>query len=351
MQLSEINIAIQIMKQADEEFTRASIKVNDIMKEQIIVMADSLEQTYRDNGVPITQISTDIGHILTNANLEKYVSLTYYVLPEKYKNASKDRYKKLEQKLMKTTVNETWEAMEALDITKLDPEYLVALSERSIEFTDQIQNYLKSIDKPYLSGNTTNNLTFNSDNEKYKFKKAEMGKPLVTPEEMTKDDIYKQSFDRLQKTLTRFVEATTETKDWFCKKYIPLTAEDCDELAGAIETFIEFWRTYFDAKYRMDHYEGFKAAINKVTKSSAAAAKETAVQTLWIHDKKGNPVFRCMTKEQLEAVYRWEFNYMMELINAYLRFPEIVHRINKSHGERGKADRQVALRETLSHFS
>ena len=58
-----------------------------------------------------------------------------------------------------------------------------------------------------------------------------------------------------------------------------------------------------------------------------------------------------MTKEQLEAVYRWEFNYMMEFLNTVIIFPVLINEVNSEHGERALADRQVDLKETLSHFS
>ena len=286
-QLPEIATSIEIMRKADEEFTRASIKVNDIMKEQILVMAGNLENTYRDAGIAITQISTDIGHILLNANLEKYVSLTYSVLEEKYKNASKDRYKKQQQKVLSSKIDDNYRIIELIDLDLLDDEALERIYHRSIEITDKAQRILNSRNRPILDNNTTTNtLTYISENEGFKFKKAEMGKPLVTVEQMTAEDEYKQSFEELKNTLDRFVKATTEIRDWFCVKYIPISTESCRKLNKAFEMFLEFWRPYFDKKYRMDHVTGYKAAISKVTKSSAAAAKETAVQTLWISIKK-----------------------------------------------------------------
>jgi hypothetical protein len=329
---------------------------NDFIKTKIIQIASFFEENFTQAGLVdyVSDISSYIYQMMSSRQeLEKQAYLTYRALDDKYKNKNKDSYKKQVAKINQDRCQQTIESLENVDLTALDTEYLRKLKARLLSVEDLIdrevvQNRQEEI---YDGPEVFNDLAFNSENEKYKFEKAEMSEPIATVEEKTEDREYKEYYDRMVRAIDRIIEGYHQIKANFTEKYIPLSLDTCKKACMHFELQLEYIRPYFDKKYRMDHWQMLKAVIEKEAKSSAAAAKSTAVPCLLIKDRNGNTVFRNMTKEQLEAVYDWEFNFWVNLINDHIRTPELIEALYKEHLQRAIADRQVKLNKTLQHFA
>lgn len=348
--------SVQEMRDRVIDADQANVSTTDFIKHKIMSMAVFFEDNFKQANLP--QYTSDIAGYIHNImssqpELEKHAYLTYRVLDDKYKNLSKVRQQRQLEKIEMEKIQKMRELEKSINYSLLPTDYLRNVkndfymeAENRID-VEVVQNRKEIIDAPEV----LNDLAYNSDNEKFKFQKAEIGKPLVTVEEMTKDQEYKTCLENIRETIDKIINAYKIIKENFTEKYIPLSLESAKKAQLHFELQLEMVRPLYDNKYRKDHWQMLKASLVKHDKSSAAAAKSTAVQCLWIVDRNGKPVFRNMTKEQIEAIDTWEFNFWINWINDYIQIPDLISQINEEHRARAIADRQTRLSSTLQHFA
>jgi hypothetical protein len=343
---------LQQMHEISKSKNSHEISAKDKISKYIKTIAEHLEGIYVRNGVAflIDDICGNVVKFLEINDLEMYIYLPPIVLPPKYKNMNKDSTRFLYRKIAFNKINRSFQEMQTVEIEPLDETTIRELRQKAIEEVDRYDNVLKGMGlSPNEIGHTQLNAL--SENEKNKFQTAKIGEPLATPEELTKEEKYAIAFEDMKKTLSQFINAAKLFYEWFVVRYPPLEAEDCVKLKGAMDKWLELFRPFFDHKYRMDHSKALRVACRKVEDTSTRASKESRVMCAHIKDKNGNPVYRAITKEQIDASYDWEINFWRDMFTEFFGWYDTICEINAKHGEKCLADRAVLLSGTLSHFA
>jgi len=343
---------LQSMHEISRSKNSNEITATDKISKYILTIAGHLEQIYTKNGVAflIDDICGNVVKFLEINDLEIYISLPPKILPSKYKNMNKDSTRFLYRKIAVNKINRNFQEMQQVEVDPLDETTIRELRARALEEVDRYDIVLKSRG---LSPNEIGHSQLNdlSQVEKNKFQTAGIGQPIATPAELTKEENYSIAFEDMKKTLLQFINASKLFYEWFVVRYPPLEAEDCTTLKESMDEWLELFRPFFDHKYRMDHKKARDVAYRKVIDTSTRASKESRVMCANVKDKNGNPAFRAITKEQIDASYEWEINYWRRLATTYFGWYDKICEINSRHGERCLADRAVLLSGTLSHYA
>jgi hypothetical protein len=369
---------ISHMKETVESKSSADVKVTDILSSQIMQLAYVLEEMYSKFGMVqlIEDICGNIVKIMKYENLERYIYLPYQILPVKFKNTNKDRSVLADQQeqgdplssenqQIRTQFDNIMSQITAskIQLTYQDLESQVDF--KSLSNTDLEASYSahKRMNQIYqleyeLRGleidperKTVNALDELDKIEKQRFQKADIAPPIITAEELTKEETYAKHFEELKRTIKGFNKALELVYEWFIERYPPINVEDVIKLNEAFNNEIEMYRPFFDDKYRLDHYKGAMLSFEKVENTSQKASKLSRVMCTRVRDKDGNLKWRGLTKEQIDASYVWEINFWRNRINSKCWAWRYFYEVNANHGERCKADRAEQLSETLSHFA
>lgn len=338
---------IDHIKEINEKLNISVEETNNLIGDDILAIAKFFEETYIEKGMEfnIGDICVQTIKALRTHNLDKHVSLAYAVLPDKFKDKNKNGYKDLEHELANQKIQRSLQELRAVDISKLNADALRQFYNDSTTLTDRINEMLN------MKGLSTNE-DYDDDLEKDRFKKAEIGDPLYTPEELIKaDPEYETVFEELKKTLGQSIHTWEVIYNWFVNLYVPVDTESCRKLVWAFNNWNEFWKPFVDRKYRRDHYQSLMIAARKVIDTSTKASKESRIACGHHFDKNGDPVFRRMTKEQIDAMYDEELNFMFDMFNTQFKMMRIISEENEKHGGRCKEDRAIDLHDTLEHHA
>lgn len=344
---SFIKKRIEHIKEINEKLNLNIEETNHLIGDDILAIANFFEQTYIDKGMDfaIDEICVQTIEALKTHNLGKHISLAYAVIPDKFKNKNKNGYKNLENELANQKIQRTLQELKAVDITKLDSDALRQYYDDSTKLTDFINAELNN------RGESTHR-DYEDELEKDRFKKAEIGLPLYHADDLIKKDPeYEIQFDLLKKTLAQSIHTWEVIYDWFVNLYVPVDTASCKRLVWAFNNWNEFWKPFVDRKYRRDHYQSLKIAARKVVDTSTKASKESRIPCGHHFDKDGNPLFRKMTKEQIDAMYDEELNFMFEMFNTQFESMQIISEEHEKHGSRCKEDRAIDLHDTLEHHA
>jgi len=347
------------IKQDDEYINENNLKMSDRRRNNIMDIAEYLESEMSNAGqnFMVSEISRIITRIFERMGIEKYSYLILEVLPDKYKDKSKDAYKNLQSRLAANKIKRHINEIKSIDKKLLDANTLRELKSILFEIPDEYDRELLVRDEPLTIetgsySNHHNELDTLKEMEENRFKKASIGAPLSTAEELCqKDKEYAALYPELVKTLDQMVRGMEIVRDWFTKQYPPLNVTDLKDLTKGFKMWNEWWRPYYDKKYRRDHTQSIQIACTRQRHTSTKASHESQIPCAHYLDKNGLPVMRGMTKEQIDAMYEWEINYVLELINTFVNWGPLISRVNASHGGRCKEDRAIALSDTLSHHA
>ena len=347
---------IKQTKQDDEFLNETEVKISDRRKTSILEIAEFIESLMNQNGQEWmhSQISTYITKIYEHYDLEKYCYLIFETLPDRYKDKSKGEYKNQASKIYSNKIKRSLTDISNIDLSLIDTKILRDLRPLIIQQTDNIDKTILSRNEPLYEDYAVNNYDeFNNlkQMEDAKFQKASIGKPISTPEQLCADPKYAEEFEKLKKTLDGLIRAMEIIYDWFINKYPPLTTEHCIKLRNGFDTYAELMRPYHDRKYRRDHMQSARISYIRALHTSTKASHESQIPSAHHVDKNGLPVFRGMTKEQIDAMFEWEINFIQRLLNTYLHFMEDISEVNAAHGGRCGEDRAIDLSDTLSHHA
>jgi len=347
---------IKQTKQDDEFMNESEVRVSDRRKNNILEIAEFIESFMVQNGqdILINQISIFMTRIYEHYDLEKYCYLIYEVLPERYQEKSKGEYKYQISKINSNRIKRRLSDISGIDISVLDTKTLRELRPLFIQNTDNIDRAILANGDPLYEDYATNNYDeFNNLKamEDAKFQKAVLGAPIKTPEQLCQDSEYAVEFEKLKKTLDGLIRGMEIIYDWFINKYPPLTTAHCIKLRNGYENYAELMRPYYDRKYRRDHMQMARIAYIRQLHTSTKASHESQIPSAHHIDKNGLPVMRALTKEQIDATYEWEINFIQGLLNTYLHFMDDIMEVNEAHGNRILEDRAIDLSGTLSHHA
>ncbi len=346
------------IKQDDELVNETNLKMSDRRRSNIMDIAEYLENEFNRYGQPqmVSEISRIITRIFERNGIEKHSYLILEVLPDKHKDKSKDQYKNLQSRLAANRIKRHITEIKSIDKRMLDADAIRELKDLLLEIPDDYERELLIRDEPLTvepDYSTTNNQFDNlKQSEASKFKKATIGAPLSTAEELcAKDPEYASLYPELVKTLNQMVRGMEIIRDWFTIQYPPLDVPDLKDLTQGFKIWNEYWRPYYDKKYRRDHTQSIKIVYERQLHTSTKASHESQIPCAHYLDKNGLPVMRGLTKEQIDAMYPWEINFNHKLINNLINWGPLISRVNEKHGSRAKEDRAVALSSTLSHHA
>jgi len=363
------------MRQIAETKSMEDIHILDTLSAQIFILTNVLEEMYVSFGMydMIEDICSNVVKIMQHIGLDRFLHLPYRILPDAYKHGSKnnrpvDYYDILKQQIpelesniidpvlsnaMSSQIQFAYEDIDKyLDVSNMSTSDLqrVYTSNQKLheDLIGEFQRRNIEIDVEKRSINALDDL---KRIEKEKFKKAQIGKPLVTYEEMSKDQQYVIEFEKLKNVLKALQKGFGLIYDWFINKCIPISVEDVIKFRRSYEFVLEMHRPFFDRKYRVDHYEAVMLSFEKLTSTSQKASKLSRVPCANTRDKRGNIVWRGLTKEQIEAMTEWEIMFWREYINHTCWYMHEVSDVFKNHTSRCIADRAVELGPHLSHLS
>lgn len=321
---------------------------NTLITNDILDIVKFLEKTYKDNGMEsmIDTICTQTIDILEKHNLSKHISLAYKVIPEQYKDSNKNGYKNLESKIIYQKFNRNFTDISSLDLDKMDDNAIRSAYDQFMDMTTTISEQMAKRNLTIL--NTTDTFSRLKEMEKNKFKKANIGEPLTTIDEMCQNPDYAQSYEELVLYMDQLIDSWKTIKEIFTQKYIPLSVQTCKDLVEAVKWMVDFIKPFIDRKYRRDHAQMIKMAILKVSETATKASKESRIPCGHHFDKNGAPLFRRITKEQIDSMYVSEFNFILESFNMMFRWYELMSGAATEHYYRAKEDRAVDLSATLS---
>jgi BMFP domain-containing protein YqiC len=321
----------------------------------------------------IEDVCSNVVKIMQHIGLDRFLHLPYRILPDAYKHGSKnnrpvDYYDILKQQIpelesniidpvlsnaMSSQIQFAYEDIDKyLDVSNMstsDLQRIYASNQKLHEdLVGEFQRRNIEIDVEKRSSNALDEL---KRIEREKFKKAQIGKPIVTYEEMSKDQQYVVEFEKLKNVLKALQKGFGLIYEWFINKYIPISVEDVIKFRRSYEFVLEMHRPFFDRKYRVDHYDAVMLSFEKLTSTSQKASKLSRVPCANTRDKRGNIVWRGLTKEQIEAMTEWEIMFWREYINHTCWYMHEVSDVFKNHTARCIADRAVELGPYLSHLS
>lgn len=347
------------IKQDDDMANESNLKMSDRRRSNILDIAGFLESEMVSEGyeLMVSEISRIITRIFERMGLEKYSYLILEVLPDRYKDKTRDQYRNLQSRLASNRIKRHIAEIRSVDRTLLDPSALRELKEILLEIPDDYDRELLLRKEPLhieTGSNSSNHNEFDAlkETEENRFRKASIGAPLSTVEKLCQDDPeYARLYPTLVKTCDQMVRGMEIMRDWFTVQYPPLNVPDLRDLTHGFGMWNEWWRPFYDKKYRRDHTQLARIAYTRTLHTSTKASHESQIACAHYLDKNGLPVMRGMTKEQIDAMSEWEINFNQELINTYIRWGPLISRVNAAHGSRCKEDRAVALSSTLSHHA
>lgn len=349
---SFIKKKVDHIKEINEKLNLASEDTENLISLDILSICDFLEQKYKadDMDILIDQICVTTIEILRGYNLGKHISLAYAVIPDKFKNEKKNGFKNLQHEIAYNRIQKSLEELRKVDLSLLQNDALKEYYDESTKLTDKINEAMAVKGIPTHGQENNNNQWI--DDDKNKFPPAEFGAPLYHSDELSKQDPeYAVQFELLDKTLRQSIHTWETIHKWFIIQYVPKDAESCKRLIWAFNNWNEFWKPFVDRKYRRNHYQLLKIAARKVIDTSTKASKESRIPCGHHFDKEGNPLFRRMTKEQIDAMYDSELNFMFEMFNTQFESMRIISEEDEQHGGRCREDRAIDLHATLEHHA
>lgn len=338
------------IKEINEKLNLNVSDCNTLISTDILQIVDFFEKMYVKNGMEdmIQHICSQVIDILEEHNLTKHTSLAYKIIPDQFKDPGKNGFKNLESKIISQKMNRNFIDIEALDIQKMDDNALRSFYDKSM---DQTTKFSEEMSRRNLSTLSPDNLSRLKEMEKNKFKVAKIGEPLTTVDKMCENPEYAQSYDELVLYFDQLIDSWKTMKTIFTESYIPITVDSCKQLVEAVKWLVEFVKPFIDKKYRRDHWQMVQMAIIKVSQTSAKASKESRIPCGHHFDKYNNPLFRGITKEQIDSMYESEFNFIFHSFNMMFRWYVMMSGAAEEHFYRCKEDRAVDLSGTLSHHA
>lgn len=345
-----IKAKIEHIKQVNEKLNLDISDSNTLIQTDILAIVNFLENMYIKNGVEdmISGICNQTIEILEGHNLAKHTSLAYKVIPDKFKDPNKNGFKNLESKIVFARLNRNLSDINALDLDKLDNSSVRSAYDEAMALTTKFSEQMSQRNLSTIGDDSLSRL---KEAEKARFKKAAIGQPLTTVEEMCQNPDYAESFEQLIIYFDQLIDTWKTMKVKFTQEYIPISVEACRETVEAIKWLVDFVKPFTDGKYRRDHYQMIQMAILKVSETATKASKESRLPCGHHFDKKGNPLFRRITKEQIDSMYESEFNFILHSFNMMFRWYELLSNMATDHYYRCKEDRAVDLSGTLSHHA
>jgi len=342
-----IKAKIDHIKQINDKLNLDVSDSNTLIQTDIMAIVEFLEGMYIKNGMEsmISGICNQTIDILTGHNLAKHMSLAYKVIPDKFKDPNKNGFKNLESKIVYQRLNRNITDINALDLEKMDDNSLRITYDQTMDLTTKVSELMS---KRNLSTIGNDSLSRLKEAEKARFKKATIGEPLTTIEEMCQNPDYAESFEQLILYFDQLIETWKIMKIRFTQQYIPMSVDACRNSVEAIKWLVDFVKPFTDGKYRRDHYQMIQMAILKVSETATKASKESRLPCGHHFDKFGNPLFRRITKEQIDSMYESEFNFILHSFNMMFRWYQLLSDMATDHYYRLKEDRAIDLSETLS---
>ena len=393
LDMKQTRIAINNFKQWEADEIENNINRKETKRNEIIFLAQVFENKFKDEGLDliIDQICTYIDQIFQVSDLSKYSYLIFETLPEKYKDPRGRGFRNAEGKIQRAKLSKSYNEINTVDISKVDSDSLKQFYDNNLGIANRIKDEMMtrgiiptnivntfSISKQELENpsqiggqemsfetetyqdvnSPTNNNQYNEQqqntngepapSQSEKFATAKVGEPLSTPEQLCNSiEGYAEQYVLLDKAFQHSIKIATVNHEWFVKKYPPLSLEDCKNLTNACMVFNKLMLPFADKKYRRDHYQMLKIICHKVIQTSVKASRESRIPCGHHFDKNGLPIFREMTKEQIDATYVSEFNYILRLFNGLLGWYQTYSKVNESHGGRCLEDRAVDLHQVL----
>lgn len=388
LDLKQTQVSINNFKQWEADEIETSITRKEMKRNEIVFLAQVFENKFKDEGFEliINQICTFISRIFEMNDLSKYHDLILETLPEKYKDRRGSGLRDLEGRVQRNKLSKGYYDLTNIDISKVDTDSLKQFYDNNLNIANKIRNEMMArgfaysthipssiLDNPseiggseldtntdsYVDVNSPtyhNNMaesqeqkTLDENSASSKFATAKVGEPLSTPEELCNTiEGYAEQYEQLKKAFQHSIKIANVNYEWFCVKYPPLSVEDCKALTEACMVFNKLMLPFADRKYRRDHYQMLKIICHKVIQTSVKASRESRIPCGHHYDKKtGLPIFREMTKEQIDATYVSEFNYILRLFNSLLGWYQTYSKVNESHGGRCMEDRAVDLHSVL----
>lgn len=338
-------------KEIDQLSNSQQLDINDKKKTRIISIAQRLETIYIDMGMPqfVSEICSVVVKIYEISGLGHFERMIYRTLPSHYKQSQSS--KEIETRTLSTDIKEKLNEIEQIDVEKLDIKDIRTFNNRTLSLCDKFAQTARS--KGFSIYDTEyDQFTTLRQNEQSSFKKACIGEPLATAEQLCEEqDGYKEAFERVKKSLKDAIHSAELQYKVFVLEFPPLTTQDCIDFAEQQEHWNEMQRPYVDDKYRRDHFQRTQIALTAVSDTTTKASKESRIPCAHHLDKHGNPVFRGMTKEQIDSMYVDEINFHRKSLTILFSFIQIKSRIFASHAGRAREDRALDLSPHLSHHA
>lgn len=390
LDLKQTKIVITNFKQWEADEIETTISRKEMKRNEIIFLAQVFENKFKDEGLELLtdQICTYINQIFEINDLSKYSYLILETLPEKYKDRRGRSLKNIEGRIERNRLSKNYHDIINVDISKVDSDSLKQFYDNNLNIANRIKSEMmtrgivptntipqfsqQELENPSSIGDSemslfdnesyidqdsptndhyteTNMSKENDQGQESKFATAKVGEPLSTPEKLCQEiEGYAEQYALLDKAMQHSIKIATVNYEWFVKKYPPLSLEDCKNLTNAVMVFNKLMLPFADRKYRRDHYQMLKIICHKVIQTSVKASRESRIPCGHHFDKKtGLPIFREMTKEQIDATYVSEFNYILRLFNAMFGWYQTFSKVNESHGGRCMEDRAVDLHSVL----
>jgi hypothetical protein len=346
---------LEDMQKLSEAKSNQDLETTDKVSKYIMDIAEFLEKMYTsfDMHYLVDEVCGNVVKLLKLKHLNMYCYIVYEILPPKYKNQNKNSYKDFMREENLNTARTNIKSLSEIEYTQFNINDVIDLKKSLHDLEEQYNEIL------YANGVDPNEIREYNQLEKLKklekerFPKASVGKPVASVEELIAKHgtDYKSAFDFMKINGEKLIKVVQIMVHTFVEEYPPVNPETCVRVGDSFEVLAELCRPFADRKYRLDHYKALYLALLKQEHTSQKASRESRVLCANFTDKEGRLVYRSTTKEQIEASFEWEINFMRKAVTTIINFGKNLHDAWAENGERAMADRAVALSGSLSHHA
>lgn len=342
-----------------------TVRINNEVDEKswIVELSECMDELYELHGLADMKgmIGSTILKLLDNNGLSLYTNMVYRYIDPKYTKL----FKKPTAEIVKTLTK----SVDELDLENITESDYREIAQKRTQVDIAVDTVARQKGFTLLDDGFSE-LNELEAQEKARFpEKVTMGES-VAPKEgddaeydflLTElQTIWKERLEIEEKIMVRYTTRGKINKD--DEGYPPVSKETIKAFRDYLRMEVEFLRPYVDKKYRRDILQWMKMLYNYFEYSGTKAARDSGVEVAHLLDKKGNPIVRRVTKEQMDQKALPTLNLVIDHYEAERNLAELIadgkarkiHFLNQIYKENdlpNRDNRAVNLSGKLQHYS